>query len=54
MVEWIDFETLALLFGMVITVLPAGHDSKSGSFTLPWLLIPIIIVKMAYLLTGLD
>ncbi|OWK00156.1 hypothetical protein Celaphus_00015602 [Cervus elaphus hippelaphus] len=23
-VEWIDFETLALLFGMVMTVLPVG------------------------------
>lgn len=27
-VEWIDFETLALLFGMVITVLPAGTASR--------------------------
>ena len=28
MVEWIDFETLALLFGMVMTVLPVGQGPK--------------------------
>lgn len=33
MVEWIDFETLALLFGMVITVLPERYGAEP---TLTW------------------
>ena len=33
MVEWIDFETLALLFGMVMTVLPVGLGPK---FAVTW------------------